>query len=76
MSLDTEALLWGTWNALNRRSLYDKAIESTRYYKAWNNRGMPCLNLGRFEEAIASFDKAIESNPMIMKPGTAEACPV
>jgi tetratricopeptide (TPR) repeat protein len=30
---------------------------------AWNNRGNALRNLGRYEDAIASFDKALEFKP-------------
>ncbi|WP_414588282.1 CHAT domain-containing protein, partial [Scytonema sp. PCC 10023] len=33
------------------------------YDSAWNNRGVALGNLGRHEEAIASYDKAIEIKP-------------
>ena len=32
-------------------------------HEAWSNRGFPLDALGRKEEAIASFDKAIEFKP-------------
>ncbi len=30
---------------------------------AWNNRGIALLNLGRFEEALESVDKALQIKP-------------
>ena len=33
------------------------------YDSAWNNRGIALRNLGRYEEAIKSFDKALEIKP-------------
>jgi tetratricopeptide (TPR) repeat protein len=32
-------------------------------HEAWNNRGLALWNLGRYEEAIASYDKAVEIKP-------------
>ena len=32
------------------------------YPEAWNNRGVALGNLGRFEQAIASYDQAIKIN--------------
>jgi len=46
---------------LRRYSLYayNKAIKiETNFYEAWNNQGYALSNLGRDEEAIASFDQA------------------
>jgi tetratricopeptide (TPR) repeat protein len=41
--------------------MIDKAIEfKPDYHEAWNNRGSVLGYLGRFEEAIASYDKALE----------------
>ncbi|MGD1850922.1 MAG: tetratricopeptide repeat protein, partial [Cyanophyceae cyanobacterium] len=33
------------------------------YHEAWSNRGIALGNLGRFEEAIASCDQALEIKP-------------
>ncbi|MEM9448798.1 MAG: tetratricopeptide repeat protein, partial [Cyanobacteria bacterium P01_E01_bin.6] len=33
------------------------------YPEAWNNRGTALSDLGRYEAAIASYDKAIEFKP-------------
>ena len=32
-------------------------------YQAWYNRGTALLNLGRYEEAIASYDEALKFKP-------------
>jgi tetratricopeptide (TPR) repeat protein len=44
---------------------YDKLIEVNPNddYKAWYGRGVMLKNLGRYEEAIASLDKALEIKP-------------
>ncbi len=34
-----------------------------QYDSAWNNRGIALDDLGRKEEAIASYDRALELNP-------------
>jgi tetratricopeptide (TPR) repeat protein len=48
--------------------MIDKAIEfKPDYHEAWNNRGSVLGYLGRFEEAIASYDKALEINPHILR---------
>ena len=40
---------------------YNKAIEKNRYsWRAYNNKGLSCWKLGRYGDAISSFDKAIE----------------
>ena len=33
------------------------------FHEAWNNRGYSLDNLGRYEEAISSYDKAVEFKP-------------
>jgi tetratricopeptide (TPR) repeat protein len=39
---------------------FDKALEiKPDLHAAWNNRGYALGNLGRLEEAIASYDKAL-----------------
>jgi tetratricopeptide (TPR) repeat protein len=46
------------------RSLNDVAIEfNPDFHQAWNNRGIAMNKLGRYEEAIASYDRAIEFQP-------------
>ncbi len=30
---------------------------------AWNNRGQACFGLGRYEQALADYTRAIEINP-------------
>jgi Flp pilus assembly protein TadD len=30
------------------------------YHAAWNNRGIVLANLGRYEDAITSYDKALQ----------------
>ena len=32
-------------------------------HEAWYNRGVALINLGRYEEAIASFDRALQIKP-------------
>ena len=44
--------------------LFQKAINNNENnYIAWYNRGIVLDNLGRFDEAIAFFDKALEIKP-------------
>jgi tetratricopeptide (TPR) repeat protein len=39
---------------------FDKALElKPDLHEAWNNRGNALNDLGRWEEAIASYDKAL-----------------
>ncbi|MEG3978334.1 tetratricopeptide repeat protein, partial [Microcoleus sp. herbarium8] len=42
----------------------DKALEfKPDDYEAWYNRGIALHNLGRFKDAIASYDKALKIKP-------------
>jgi tetratricopeptide (TPR) repeat protein len=56
----------GRSDSLLRQSLRNQ----TRLHEAWNNRGNALDDLGRGEEAIASYDKALEIKPDYTKPGT------
>jgi formylglycine-generating enzyme required for sulfatase activity/DNA-directed RNA polymerase subunit RPC12/RpoP len=43
---------------------YDKALEiDSRYYKAWNNKGIALHKQGKIEESIKCYDKALEIVP-------------
>ena len=47
-----------------RKDIYNKALElEPNNYRTWNERGIALIKLGRYEEAIASYDKALEIKP-------------
>ncbi|MFB2938792.1 tetratricopeptide repeat protein [Aerosakkonemataceae cyanobacterium BLCC-F154] len=43
-------------------------------HEAWHNRGVALVNLGKWEEAIDSYDKAIELKPDDHKAFYSKAC--
>jgi len=45
---------------------FANAIEiNPKYTEAWHNKGIALANLGRHEEALTAFDKAIEIDPKL-----------
>jgi tetratricopeptide (TPR) repeat protein len=57
------------WHGYKRSLLFDRlerdeaVITSPNYHHARNSQGIAMANLGRWEEAIASYDKALQVKP-------------
>jgi tetratricopeptide (TPR) repeat protein len=66
---DERNLLEQSYENLVLKSEYSSYINLTQQERiqkilsAWNNRGIALYDLGRYEEAVASYDKAIEIKP-------------
>jgi tetratricopeptide (TPR) repeat protein len=43
--------------------IFDRCLQQSPQNETWNNRGIALSELGRFDEAIASYDQAIELKP-------------
>ena len=47
---------------------FEKVIYDPNYVSAWYNKGLALDSLGKFDEAIQSYDKAIEIEPYRVEP--------
>ena len=68
-----------TSRALSNSSMatsFDKALEiKPQYNHALEGKGVAMARAGRYEEAVQTFDKAIDIDPVFEPPGTAKAKP-